>query len=339
MNNHFTMVEKYPQNKKSSIAIRPYFDPSIENMGLEKYGLCLHDGAFHEEELACVEQNGIMRFITGLNEFAPDIKRLPPDLQESRIKQIRATVASLEKDLAGNVLDPTDKEFWNKVKLLRPDNFEYWSKIKLRCSNEPTFLDPESDPVDLIKLYAIESGGFSMVAPNLETARKMSKAPKFYLDKLEDTASTVTEVSKLRNKAGAELEKLFTKNQNKLFYVAKNCDPMPSQYRKSTPHDIIYANMDRFIQGELVDRNKKRCAEQFLDVCSMDMETLKIRAMVKDATYYKIIAPKADGFVYYMEKGAMLGRTFTDCIEFLKAPLNEEILIEITKKVEVYWNQ
>ena len=62
-----TMVEKYPQNKRSSIAIRPYFDSSVENMGLQRYGLSLFDGAFHEESIACLEINGIDRKSTRLN--------------------------------------------------------------------------------------------------------------------------------------------------------------------------------------------------------------------------------------------------------------------------------
>ena len=41
-----TMVEKYPQNKRSTIAIRPFFDEKVDNMGLQKYGLSLFDGAF-----------------------------------------------------------------------------------------------------------------------------------------------------------------------------------------------------------------------------------------------------------------------------------------------------
>ena len=36
----YTIVEKYQHTKKSSsIAIRPYFNQQIENMGLETYGL------------------------------------------------------------------------------------------------------------------------------------------------------------------------------------------------------------------------------------------------------------------------------------------------------------
>lgn len=334
-----TIVEKYPQNKRSSIAIRPYFDPVVDNMGLQKYGLSLFDGAFHEEQLACLEINGIKRYVTGLNEFAPDIKDLSLDEQEAKIRQIKVIVSQLEKELAANVVNPEDKDFWNKVKLLKPDNFDFWDKIKIRCGNEPVYLEPDKDPYDLIRLYAIEAGGFTIVAKSLEEARKQSVPPKFYLDKLEQTASIQTEVKKLRNKALSELQKLFDKNQNKLFYVAKVVDLNSAQYKKSTPNDIIYDNMDKFINGESVDKDKRRTAQKFLDTVSLDMEALKIRAIVKDSNYYKFIASKADGFIYHMQTGTLMGRTASDVAEYLKNPLNEEILIDLTKKVEKYWNQ
>jgi uncharacterized coiled-coil protein SlyX len=333
-----TIVEKYPQNKKSSIAIRPYFNPVIENMGLQKYGLSLFDGAFHEEQLACLEINGIKRYVTGLNEFSPDIRELPLDEQEAKIKQIKVVVSQLEKELASNVVDPSDEQFWNKVKLLKPDNFEFWDKIKIRCGNEPVYLEPDTDPYDLIRLYAIEAGGFSIVSKSLEEARKMAVSPKFYLDKLEQTASIQTEVKKLRNKALSELQKLFDKNQNKLLYVAKLLDPNSAQYKKSTPNDIIYDNMDKYIKGELIEKDKRKTAQRFLDAAGLDMESLKIKAIVKDSSYYKFIATKGDGFIYHMQTSTMLGRNVSDVAEYLKNPLNEEILIDLTKKVEKYWN-
>lgn len=334
-----TIVEKYPVNKRSTIAIRPYFEARIENMGLEKYGLSLFDGAFHEEQLACLEINGIKRYLTGLNEFAPEVKSLPLEEQEAKIKQIRIVVSQLEKELASNVVDPTDPDFWNKVKICKPDNSEFWDRMRVRCSNEPVYLEPDKDPYDLIRLYAIEAGGFSMVAKSLDHAKSSPIPPKFYLDKLETTASTNTEVKKLRNKAASELQKLFDKNTNKLFYVAKVLDSNSAQYKKSTPNDIVYDNMDKFISGELVDKDKKRTAQRFLDVAALDMETLKIRAIIKDASFYKFISPKADGMIYEMQSQTMLGRTPSDIVEYLKNPLNESILIDLTKKVERYWNQ
>jgi hypothetical protein len=336
---NFAMVEMYPQNKRSSIAVKPYFDPSIDNMGLQKYGLSLFEGAFHEESIACLEVNGIKRYITGLNEFAPEIKMLPLEEQEAKIKEIRNIVCYLEKALAANVIDPEDKEFWNKVKLLRQDNGDFYDKIKLRCGNEPVFLDPEKDPYDLIKLYAIEAGGFSIIAKSLEDARRRPTPPKFYLDKLEDTASTKTEVKKIRNKALSELQKLFDKNQNKLVLVARILDPNGAQYKKSTPNDIIYDNMDKYINGDLIEKDKMKSAQRFLDTVNLDMETLKIRAIVKDSAYYKFISTKADGFIYHTETTTLLGRTQPDVVEYLKNPLNEEILVNLTKKVEQYWNQ
>jgi hypothetical protein len=334
-----TIVEKYQQNKRSSIAIRPFFEQNASNMGLEQYGLSLFDGAYHEEQLACLEINGIKRYVTGLNEYAPEIKNLDPEEQDSKIKQIRMIVSQLEKELASNIVDPKDSEFWNKVKLLRPDNGDFWDRVKVVCGNEPVFLEPDKDPYDLIRLLAIEAGGFSIVAKSFDDARKMSVPPKFYLDKLENTVSTKTEVKKIRNKALAELQKLFDKNTNKLFYVAKVVDINSSQYKKSTPNDVLYDNMDKYINGESVDKDKKRTAEKFNEVANLDMETLKLRAMVKDATFYKILSARADGFIYHMETVTMLGKTPSDVVEYLKNPLNEQILLSIQSKIETYWNK
>ena len=205
-----TLVEKYPQNKKSSIAIRPYFESNRGNMGLEKYGLSLFDGAFHEEQLACLEVNGIKRYLTGLNEFAPEIKVLPTDQREAKVREIRTAVAELERELAANVIDIEDKDFWNKVKLLSPNNKDFWNKIDIKCGNEPVYLDPK-DPFDRIKLYAIEAGGFSIISRSYDEARSKPVPPKFYLDKEEETVmaearkaarsalKTVNETVTLRN--------------------------------------------------------------------------------------------------------------------------------------------
>lgn len=337
---NFTKIDMDPGIKRSPIAIKPYFNAQVQNMGLEKYGQALYDGVFHEEQLACIEKNGIKRYVTGLNEFAPEVKLIPnPEDREAKVKEIRSTVAQLERELAANMIDPADSEFWNKVKLLRPDNDEFWGNITLRCGNEPIFLDPNKDPYDLIKIFAITAGGFSLVAKSYEEARSMAKPPKFYLDKYEDTVSTKTESKKLRNKALSELQKLFDKNTNKLLYVAKVVDTASVQYKKSTPTDVLYDNMDTFINGEGSERSSNRAAQMFLDACEKDMETLKLRAMVKDATYYKFIVTKPDGYIYDASSSAMMGRTPADVVEWLKNPLNEEILVSLTKKVEKYWNQ
>lgn len=188
-----TIVSLADSAKSGSISIKPFFDPNKPNLGLEKYGLALFDGVFHEEQLACIEKNGIKRYITGLNEFAPEIKLIPdPEVREAKIKEIRTIVAQLERELATNVVDPKDPDFWNKVTLLQPNNDDFWSKISIRCGNNSVHLDPAKDPYDLIKLYAIDAGGFSIVCKSFEEARSRAVPPKFYLDRFVDTVSTKT---------------------------------------------------------------------------------------------------------------------------------------------------
>ena len=305
---NYTIVEKYQQRKNQTVAVRPYFNPDKENMGLESYGMSLHDGVWHEESLACLEMNGVKRYVTGLNEFAPEVKMLPPGEKEIKIKEIRKAVSQLEAELAANVIDPEDKDFWNKLTLLKPDNDSFWSRISMRCGNEPVFLDPVKDPYDLIKLHAINAGGFSMIAKSLKDAKKKANPTKFYLDQLEETVSTRTEYKKLKNKALSKLEDLYDKNKSKLMYVAKVVDSDSVQYTKSTSIDIMYENMDGFISGDGSESNKKRAAESFIDAAKNNMKDLKIRALVKDAMFYRFILVKSTGWIETLDSGIRLGK-------------------------------
>jgi hypothetical protein len=335
---NFTMVETGKGSaRKTAIAIRPFFDNRSSNMGLEEYGMTLFDGVTHNEQLACLEMNGVVRYITGLNEFSPEINHLPKEEKEARIKQIRIAVSELEKELAANYIETDDLQFWNKVKLLKPDNTEFWNKIVISCGNEPVYLDPK-DPFDRVKLYAIEAGGFSIVAKSFDDARSKSVPPKFYLDKEEETVMVRTEYKKLRNKALSELQKLFDKNSAKLFYIAKVVDINSTQYRKATPSDVIYENMDRYINGDGGETNKERAAKSFMDTANMDMETLKIKSIVRDSVFFKYIINKADGFIYHAKSNSLLGRNVSDVVEFMKNPLNEDILKDLNTACEKYWN-
>jgi len=323
--------------KKTSIAVRPYFDKQASNLGLEEYGMSLFDGVTHTEQIACLENNGVIRYITGLNEFAPEIKLLTMEERDARVKEIRYSVSELEKELAANIIDPEDKDFWNKVTLLQPNNKEFWNKIDMACGNDPVYLDPIK-PFDRIKLHAIEAGGFAMIAKSYDDARSKAVPPKFFLDKEEETVMVRTEYKKLRNKAYSELQKLFDKNSTKLFYIAKVVDANSSQYRKSTPLDLIYENMDRYISGEGAETNKERAAKSFIDAVNLDMETLKIKSIVRDSSFFKYIISKPDGYIYHSKTNSLLGRNVSDVLEHLKNPLNEDILKDLILSCEKYWN-
>ena len=90
----YSIVSLAETAKTGSISIKPYFDPAKSNLGLEKYGLALFDGIFHEEQLACIERNGIKRYLTGLNEFAPEVKLIKdPEERAAKILEIRKVVS------------------------------------------------------------------------------------------------------------------------------------------------------------------------------------------------------------------------------------------------------
>jgi hypothetical protein len=326
-------------NKVGKISVKPYVDPNKENMGLEDYGMAIFPGTYQEEQLAAIERNGVVRYITGLDEFAPEVQNIrDKEQKDAVVYNIRSIVAHLEKMLATNVIKVDDEDFWAKVKLLRPDNHEFWGKISLRIGNEPTFLQPGEDPYDLIKFVSIEAGGFDLVGKSFEDAMAQAVAPRFFLDKEVHTVSTRTTYKRLRNKAIGLLDTISSKNSKKLLYLTKVIDSNSSTYKTNTPSDIMYDVCDDYINGLGIEPNKSKAAEHFIEIAGLDMETLKLKALVKDATFYKVISLKVDGMLYHTATQTMLGRNVSDVVLYLKNPLNEDVLIKLLDEIETFWN-
>ena len=83
----------------------------------------------------------------------------------------------------------------------------------------------------------------------------------------------------------------------------------------------------------------KRCAKSFIDYTEMSIEDLKIKAIIKDASFYKFITLKPDGMLYETTQSVMLGRNVSDVLEFLKNPTNEDMLDLLMAKVEDVWSK
>ena len=320
------------------VSIKPYTDPNQENLGLEKYNYVVFPNTFQVETLAAIEQNGKSRYLTGLNEFAPEVKQIADvDKRKAVISDIRETVAMLERERAFNHLDVEDKDFWSKVEMFKPDNSEIWGKVFIKLGNDDIVLNPKENLDHLILVKAIENGGFSLIATSFEEAKRTKK--KWYLDRQIETISTKINISKLRNKALSLLQIISEEEPRKLFYVAKNIDAHSHQYSNKTLQDIIYDNMDKYINGLGYDNDKKRCAKSFIDYTEMSIEDLKIKAIIKDASFYKFITLKPDGMLYEATQNVMLGRNVSDILEFLKNPTNEDMLDLLMDKVEDVWSK
>lgn len=343
----FTTATPRP-TQRTGVAIRCYVNPSAENMGLEQYGLSMFEGVSQIEPLGFIEKNGVRRYLTGLNEDAPEILKMPEAEREAVRKDIRETAAKVHKMLVGgDPIDPSpkNKNFWKECALLAPNNDAFWGPDKpypegftLELDSTGKFLDMEN-PTDILLERAIKAGGYKcLIAASLEDAQKAQSAPKFYLDKLETTAVTNTELRKITNTAKAHLVTLAESDPEKLLIIARNFDPDCTQYKKSTPNNIVYLNMDRGIDGELWEKNKRKAAQTFLDLCKMPAEELHIRSMIKVASVYRFIDAKADGFIYYMEHGTVLGRNVEEVLQFLKNPVHSDILNKLQMKVDAEMN-
>ena len=322
----------------SKIAIRPYFEKT-PNMGLEKYNKVVFDGVTHKQDMWAKEDvsgSGRFRYITGLNEFAPEITSLPDEEREAKIKQIRTTVVFLEGVLASNKLDIKDKSFWNNVKVVSPENHSFWATIRIAPSNEAIYLDP-NEPEDLIKITSIEAGGFPDVAPSFESAKKASRKPKFFLDRTNVTIQNTTKVSISESRAKSILIELYDNNINKLRYLCKALDANSTQYKKSTPNEVLFGNMSEFIEGKLGSA-KTEAPGVFLKRAALDMETLKLQALVKDASFYRILTVRS-GQIYEGHFDTSLGYNVVEVVEFLKNPLNDAVLQRLLKQIESYWNE
>ncbi len=326
-------------SKVGKIRVKPYLDPNRENMGLEDYEMAVFPGVHHEEQLAATEMNGVIRYITGLDEYAPEVQSIVDEqMKDSIIYNTRRIVIYLEKMLATNQIEIDYEDFWIKVKLLRPDNHEFWSKITMRCGNDDVNLDPGKNPYDLIKLMAIEAGGFDLIGKSFEDASAQAVAPKFFLDKEVHTVSNRTSFKKLRNKAIGLLDAMADKNVKKLMYVTKVISSNSVSYKTHTPTDILYDALDDYINGLGIEKNKTKAADYFIETARLDMETLKLRALVKDASFYKVISLKPDGMLYHTASSTMLGRNVSDVVLYLKNPLNEDMLVKLLEEIEGFWN-
>lgn len=325
--------------KKDVLKIMPFINPDSENMGLTGYGMVLHDGANWKEPLTYLELNkGVRRYLTGLNEFAPEVQSLRDDAEKKAvIKSIRQKVSFLEKTLGAKDVPIDHEKFWDEIKLIHPNNYEFWDGIFIQPGNEPVFLDP-ADPNDLIKICGIDAGGFGIVAKSYEDAKMSSNPPKFYLDKSVDVAVSKNEIKRIKNEAGALLNELYTKDPVKLRYVIKNIDPQSQQYKKSTSIEIIYNYLDEHVSGKGFERSAKKAAQEFLSVAKLPVDELRIKAVIADANVYKIIQGRSDGMIYHNATGSMLGRNASDVLAYFKQELNSKIWDEVRVEVEKYWN-
>jgi len=324
--------------------IQPYSRPGVSNMGLEKYELVLNEGTQQIEQLTCLETiagSGVYRYVTGLDEEAPEIRRMENDAREVARLQIRTNVAFIEKSLTGNVIDVQDKDFWSKVVHLKPTNSSFWNNVSITVDNFAKGLD-SSEPMDLLLICAIQAGGFTLIHKSKQEAESVSKPGKYYLDNVMETATFDVEPVKLRNKAVALLQHLNEKHPEKMAKVATALRVKRNQtafYNKNTPQDTVYLDLDQFIHGQTdFEKIAFKASKEFIDFADMENTKLTAYVVTFDALVRKDIAQKTeDKKFYHLKEDILMGATREEVLEFVMNPANGTLAKKMLDEYQKRW--
>lgn len=305
----------------AKISIEPYFDPNIPNQGLENYGLA----TFPETELQefiTLDEHG--RYVTGLDVDAPSVVYLEDqEEKEAKEKEITDIIKRLERVLGIGKLNAT--------------NHDFWSTFILQIKNGQRILDIRK-PLDEVIYHAIRAGGFEEIAPSYEHAQKSNKIYKYYLKRDDEEAAVKMQYSKLIGKAKGILVDMSEDDQYKMFLISKTLLTPSNEFKRTTAPDIIYGKLELFIEGTIVKDNKKDTVKQFLDAVKQDKETLTIKAYVTDAVYHRMIVQESDGHFYNKQTQTRYGKNLKEVINYLKNPINQSELDNISARVEKKWN-
>ena len=326
-------------NSLGTISIKPLVDNSNPNtLGLNDHGLAIFPSTQQREQITAYESNGIVRYASGLDEFAPEIQEITDQrIKEQKIKDIRIMVSYLERVIGRNHVDVNDEDFCDKVKTIHPNNAAFWNTVYIICDNNQRVLEPLKDPMDMILLLAIEAGGFSIVAKSYDDAMALQNPPKFYLEKSLEKVGIQAKVKRLKNNALAKLNMVSEKNKKQLLYLVKLCDKSGVDLKYTTPTDILYDIADDYINGKLSDSSAEFYSKRFLEMASLPFDLLEIKAIVSDSAYYHIIQFKGDNKIYHTKSGVMLGRNVKEVAEYMQNPLNQDIYNSIKTEMLKNW--
>jgi hypothetical protein len=67
-------------------------------------------------------------------------------------------------------------------------------------------------------------------------------------------------------------------------------------------------------QVKVLNLIKKEQQKHSLMLNNLDMETLKIKSIVRDSSFFKYIISKPDGYIYHAKTNSLLGRNVSDVL-------------------------
>jgi len=343
----------------SGVSILPYVANVPADTGMRAYGMVMHDGVVHADAPYFAVESNLQTYTTGLNEAGPEVTSIKDlSLRDAKIKEIRKFIKKCEEELAGNfgISDEMlehKKEFYDNVKTFKsvfPAEYtddgngikrlttRYWDKLTIELRNEGYTLNV-SNTEDRLRQYIIEAGGYGMIAPNLEAAKKGTQL--FYLDKVSETSVEDAKILIDRDEAGALLRDMYKDQRTKLFYVTKMLSSYPLQWKtgtNGTSEALMYTECTNFMDGKGTEPRKKEAIKRFLSLAEMHPDDLKIHCYVNDGLRLGLLSTGTDGTITHTPSSVVLGRGINNVFAYLKAGgENEPIYIALANACEEEW--
>jgi len=272
-----------------------------------------------------------IKYRTGLTEH--DLKTSPVLLEDLRavyIKNLDNVRQRISEVYGEEALDNTNEHFWNMK-----------GSIKVTTDTLNTVFDDETDLDALILKYNIAAGGYSDIAPSLECA--LASGKNFYVVEQEEyNTENFEESVNLKLKANSALNNLYDKGSaDGLLYLSWVVLSDTQGFTRNTSKEVIVNALSEYIDGILVNKDKKACAKNFLKYSKMwkdDKEGLITEAVFNVAVYYGLIY-LIEGKYTTKHRTTVLSGNKQQAIKMLSDVKNIEELKELKEDVDTRLNK
>lgn len=216
-----------------------------------------------------------------------------------------------------------------------------WSKYRIQLKQKTNLLNLDGENIEhLVLYYAIKAGGIPSIAPSYDAAINAPSPPRWYMIAPEEQIKIDIAPEKAKNKAIYILEGLYEKGKTEdLFLLHKSLVSADRGVTKETSRDMIYADLNKFINGEFVKTDRRRTPVDFVEwaeVLKKDKNFVVAYAHLKDGLYYNMLFEK-DFSIYNRQTNGKYPGDLKKAAEFLIAPTNIDEFTNLKNQMKYKW--
>ncbi len=294
--------------------------------GLPVYGT---GNDYHKVEIDTLSEQAVakdkIKTITGLTE--DDLRNSPvltPEEKEIYIKGLKKVQEKISKAFSADALDNYNDYFWKTHRTFKINNDALNS------------IYDDEDPNHLILKYNILSGSFSSIAPSLEAALRTGR-PFYMIEQGEADQQSYKNKIHFKLKANGALSQLEESGSiDALLYLSWVTLDQTQGFTRNTSKEVFLETLSEYIDGQLVKKDKKKCAENFYNNFlrwTNDKENLITEAIFKAGVHFGLIIHDKGKYIT-KSRNTILGSDEKESIDILLDAKNISELKELKKTVE-----